>query len=167
MNEQNSQHNSEVKKRRIRYKGTHPRRFEEKYKEHQRDMYSADIQKVIERGQTPAGTHRPICLHEIISLLDLKSGICGVDATLGYGGHSEAILQKILPDGKLYGIDVDPVELPKTEKRLRDAGFSEKNLIIRRMNFAGLPQLVNDAGEYLCFFLLKQLERSQQAVWLL
>lgn len=153
MNEQNPQDDGVVKKRRIRYKGTHPRRFEEKYKELQRDEYSADIQKVIDRGQTPAGTHRPICLQEIITLLDLKPGITGVDATLGYGGHSEEILRKILPDGKLFGIDVDPIELPKTEKRLRDAGFSEKNLIIRRMNFAGLPQLVNEAGDYFDFFL--------------
>ncbi len=153
MNEQNPQNNPEVRKRRIRYKGTHPRRFEEKYKELNREEYSTDIQKVIDRGQTPAGTHRPICLQEIITLLDLEPGIIGVDATLGYGGHSEEILKKILPDGKLFGIDVDPIELPKTEKRLRDAGFSEKNLIIRRMNFAGLPQLANEAGNYFDFFL--------------
>jgi 16S rRNA (cytosine1402-N4)-methyltransferase len=150
---QNNNNFSEVKKRRLRYRGTHPRRFEEKYKELQGEQYASDIQKVLQRGQTPAGTHRPICLQEILHILDLKPGSVGVDATLGYGGHTQEILKKILPAGKLFGIDVDPIELPKTEQRLRNAGFLENNLIIRRMNFAGLPQLMNEAGQKFNFFL--------------
>jgi 16S rRNA (cytosine1402-N4)-methyltransferase len=153
MTEQDATGPVPIKKRRVRYKGTHPRNFEQKYKEHQGERYASDIQKVIDRGQTPAGTHRPICLQEILKVLDLKSGDIGIDATLGYGGHAQEILKKILPDGKLYGIDVDPIELPRTEQRLRNAGFSEKNLIIRRMNFAGLPQLVNESRNYFDFFL--------------
>ena len=133
-------------KRRLRYKGTNPRRFEEKYKELNAERYTADIQKVIGRGQTPAGTHRPICVKELLDVLDPKPGMTGLDATLGYGGHAREILKKIVPGGKLYGIDVDPIELPRTETRLRKLGFGDEVLIVRRMNFAGLPQLVTEIG---------------------
>ena len=44
-------------KRRVRYKGTHPRRFEEKYKELNPEKYGDTIQKVISKGSTPAGMH--------------------------------------------------------------------------------------------------------------
>lgn len=147
------QEQSPVKKRRIRYKGTHPRRFEEKYKELHSDLYSCDLEKVIARGQTPAGTHRPICVNEILTVLKLKPGMIGVDATLGYGGHTQEMLKKIIPDGRLYGIDVDPIELPKTEARLRKLGFTEHNLVIHRMNFAGLPKLVNEESGKIDFLL--------------
>jgi 16S rRNA (cytosine1402-N4)-methyltransferase len=144
---------SPIKKRRVRYKGTHPRHFAEKYKELQGECYSADVNKVLDRGQTPAGTHRPICVKEILSVLNLKPGKTGLDATLGYGGHAQEMLKLILPSGKLFGIDVDPIELPRTESRLRKLGFTEDNLTIRRMNFAGLPQLHSVAGGEFDFIL--------------
>ncbi len=142
-----------VKKRRTRYKGTHPRRFEEKYKELHGERYSTDVKKVLERGQTPAGTHRPICVNEILLALALKPGMIGLDATLGYGGHAQEILKKIVPGGKLIAIDVDPIELPKTETRLRNIGFTTDTLIIRRMNFAGIPQLLPITGGKFDFIL--------------
>lgn len=55
--------------RRKRYRGTHPRHFDEKYKELNPQNFSADVEKVIARGQTPAGMHRPICVNEILGLL--------------------------------------------------------------------------------------------------
>ncbi len=142
-----------VKKRRVRYKGTHPRRFEEKYKELQSENYSSDINKVLARGQTPAGTHRPICVDEIVNVLHLHPGMTGLDATIGYGGHAQVILSKIKPGGHLFGIDVDPIELPKTENRLRKLGFSNDSLTIRRMNFAGIPQLLPLTGGGFDFIL--------------
>lgn len=143
----------QVKKRRVRYKGTHPRRFEEKYKELQSEIYSSDINKVLARGQTPAGTHRPICVDEIVNILNLQPGMKGLDATIGYGGHAQVILSKINPGGHLFGIDVDPIELPKTENRLRKFGYSNDSLTIRRMNFAGIPQLLSQAGDGFDFIL--------------
>lgn len=130
-----------TRKRRVHYKGTHPRSFNEKYKELQADRYAEDIKKVMERGQTPAGAHRPICVSEILNILAPGPGMIGLDATLGFGGHAQELLQRISPKGILFGIDVDPIELPRTEARLRALGFSEDALIIRRMNFAGLPKL--------------------------
>ena len=52
-------------KRRIRYSGTHPNRYEEKYKEANPDKYVETIEKVISKGNTPAGMHISICVKEI------------------------------------------------------------------------------------------------------
>ena len=132
-------------KRRARYRGTHPRQFAEKYKEQNPDRYAADVQKVIASGKTPAGSHRPICVREILEVLAPQPGELAVDATLGYGGHALEIIRAMLPNGRLYGLDVDPLELPKTEARLRATGIPPESLIVRRINFAGLPQFL--AGE--------------------
>lgn len=129
-------------KRRVRYKGTHPRRFDEKYKEHDPERYAAEVQKIVAGGKTPAGSHRPICVQEILEILAPKPGEIAVDATLGFGGHASEILRAILPGGRLLGMDVDPIELPKTEARLRAAGFPPESLIVRRSNYAGLPQFL-------------------------
>jgi 16S rRNA (cytosine1402-N4)-methyltransferase len=137
----------------VRYQGTHPRRFEEKYKELAPAANAAELEKVRARGQTPAGTHRPVCVAEILQLLDPRPGQRGLDATLGYGGHAQEILPRLRPGGHLFGIDVDPLELPRTEARLRALGFGEDLLTVRRMNFAGLPALVAEAGGPLDFVL--------------
>jgi 16S rRNA (cytosine1402-N4)-methyltransferase len=129
-------------RRRVRYSGTHPRRFAEKYKEHDPQRYAGDVKKIIDRGKTPAGTHRPICLKEILEILAPQPGETAVDATLGYGGHALELLRAVQPGGRLIGLDVDPVELPKTEARLRTAGFAPESLLVRRSNFAGLPQVL-------------------------
>jgi 16S rRNA (cytosine1402-N4)-methyltransferase len=140
-------------KRRVRYQGTHPRRFQEKYKELDPERHAGELEKVRERGATPAGTHRPICVREILEALDPRPGDVGLDATLGYGGHAQEILPRLAPGGRLFGIDVDPLELPRTEARLRALGFGEEVLVARRMNFAGLPGLLPEAGGALDFIL--------------
>ena len=104
--------------RRKRYRGTHPRAFSEKYKEHDPAKYAEDVKKVLARGDTPAGTHRSIMVAEILEILAPRPGETAVDATLGYGGHAGEILRRILPGGRLYGFDRDPVELEKTTARL-------------------------------------------------
>ena len=127
-------------KRRVRYSGRNPRRFDEKYKEHKRD--DATIAKVIASGKTPAGTHRPIMVAEILAALAPSPGDLAVDCTLGYGGHAQELLAKILPGGKLLGLDHDPIELPKTEARLRALGFDETVFTAHRSNFGGLPKIL-------------------------
>jgi 16S rRNA (cytosine1402-N4)-methyltransferase len=133
-------------KRRVRYKGTHPRHFHEKYKELDPQRYADDVEHVIARGQTPAGMHRPICVDEILTLLHPQPGECCMDATLGFGGHTQAILPKLLPGGRMYAVDVDGHELPRTEARLRACGYGMDVLIIRKMNFAGIGQLCSEMG---------------------
>jgi 16S rRNA (cytosine1402-N4)-methyltransferase len=131
-------------KRRPRYTGKNPRRFEDKYKEHGND--AATIAKVMAAGKTPAGTHRPIMVKEILEVLAPQAGETAVDCTLGYGGHSEQILPLLLPGGHLIGLDADPMELPKAEARLRALGFGPEHFSTQRSNFAGLPQVLAKGG---------------------
>jgi 16S rRNA (cytosine1402-N4)-methyltransferase len=140
-------------RRRVRYSGTHPRRFEEKYKELDPAAHADEIHKVLQRGQTPAGMHRPICVAEILGLLRPAPGETGLDATLGFGGHAAQILPRLAPGGRLFGIDVDSLELPRTEARLRALGFDAGQLLVRRMNFASTAQLLPEAGGGFDFIL--------------
>ena len=141
-----SEPSPEKPQRRPRYAGKNPRTFAEKYKEHAPERYAGDVEKVLASGKTPAGTHRPIMVREIMAVLAPQPGETAVDGTLGYGGHARKILAAIQPGGRLIGLDADPIELPKTEARLRALGFSEDTLLVRRMNFAGLAQLLATAA---------------------
>ena len=138
-------------KRRVRYKGTHPRNFREKYKELDPEKYQSDVEKIIQSGKTPAGTHIPIMVNEILEVLDIRPGQVGYDATLGYGGHTRKMLEKLEGHGHLYATDVDPIESEKTRKRLEAAGYGPDILTIRRMNFADLDQVA--PGEKFDFVL--------------
>lgn len=133
--------------RRKRYKGTHPKAFKEKYKELQPEIYSDDVAKVIDQGKTPAGTHRPICVDEILDCLKIAPGQIGLDATLGYGGHSLEILKTLQSSGHLYAIDVDPYELPRTKTRLEQLGFGSEILTVKQLNFSEIDQIVSEAGK--------------------
>lgn len=133
-------------KRRPRYRGTHPRRFEEKYKELNPERYAETIEKIKASGKTPAGSHRSIMVAEILEVLAPQPGEIAVDATLGYGGHTQEILPRLQPGGRLLGLDADPIELPKTEARLRAAGFGADVFTAHRSNFAGLPQVLGASG---------------------
>lgn len=132
--------------RRARYRGTHPRRFEQKYKELDPEKHLETITKVRASGKTPAGQHVPIMVQEILAVLALRAGERGVDATLGYGGHAQCLLARIQPKGCLLGVDQDPIELPKTTERLRQQGFGEDAFVSRRTNFAGIVDAVKTIG---------------------
>ena len=147
--------NEEVKhKRRVRYSGTHPRRFEEKYKELNPEKYSRDIEHIISRGATPAGMHISIMVSEILEFLDIKPGQTGLDATLGYGGHTRAMLEKLRGSGHIYALDVDPIESEKTKKRLADLGFGEDILTVKLQNFRDIDKAAADAGKKFDFVLV-------------
>jgi len=150
--------------RRPRYRGTHPRGFTEKYKEQNPERYAEDVAKVLSSGKTPAGMHRPIMVGEILEVLAPVPGDFAVDATLGYGGHATALLQAVLPGGRLLGLDVDPIELPKTESRLRSHAGTESALIVRRSNFAGLPRVLGEEGLPAADVLLADLGLSSMQI---
>ncbi|MBU1144568.1 MAG: 16S rRNA (cytosine(1402)-N(4))-methyltransferase RsmH [Firmicutes bacterium] len=133
-------------KRRVRYKGTHPKSFEAKYKELQPDKYTDTIEKVIQKGNTPAGMHRPICVNEILEILQIMPGQIGLDATLGYGGHTLEILKCLNHTGHLYAIDIDSIELPHTLERLSKLGFDETILTIKHMNFSHIDEIYKESG---------------------
>ena len=133
------------RKRRPRYRGTHPRAFSEKYKELDPVRFPDEREKVLGSGKTPAGSHVPVLALEVLAALGPKAGDLAVDATLGFGGHASELLKRILPGGRLLGLDVDPIELPRAEARLkalaRERGEPDAVRCVRR-NYAGLRKLL-------------------------
>lgn len=151
-----------IHKRRVRYSGTHPKRFEEKYKEHNPEKYADTIEKVISKGSTPAGMHISICVNEILDFLQIQPGQQGLDATLGYGGHTRRMLEKLQGKGHMYALDVDPIEIVKTKKRLEDAGYGEDILTIKQTNFRNIDKVAEEAGKF--DFILADLGVSSMQI---
>lgn len=153
---------SETHKRRPHYSGKYPRRFEEKYKELQPEKYGGEIEHVIAKGNTPAGMHIPIMVKEILEVLAIKPGEKGFDATLGYGGHTRAMLEALQGQGHLISGDIDPLESAKTERRLREAGFGPELWELRKMNFCQIDELAEEAGPF--DFILADLGVSSMQI---
>ncbi|MBR3771398.1 MAG: 16S rRNA (cytosine(1402)-N(4))-methyltransferase RsmH [Clostridium sp.] len=149
-------------KRRVRYKGTHPRSFKEKYKELNPEKYADTIAKVKSKGSTPAGMHIPIMVHEILEFLDIQPGQKGLDATLGYGGHTLEMLKKLNGEGHLFSMDVDPIESAKTKKRLEGLGYGEEKLTIINENFVNIDQVAKEHGKF--NFILADLGVSSMQI---
>ena len=149
-------------KRRVRYKGKYPKKFEEKYKELQPEKYKDTIEHVIQKGNTPAGMHISIMVNEILDFLDIKPGQTGFDATLGYGGHTKAMLEKLQGQGHIYATDVDPVESAKTKKRLAEQGFGEDILSVRLQNFCTIDEIAKEVGGF--DFILADLGVSSMQI---
>ena len=150
-------------KRRVRYKGTHPRHFHEKYKEANPEKYADTIEKVISKGSTPAGMHLSIMVDEILEALDIKPGQIGLDATFGYGGHTKAMLQKLEGQGHIYALDVDPIEIVKTRKRLGEQGYGPELLTACQINFAKIDQVARFANQTENIEYLKSADIVEQA----
>lgn len=144
----NTSNPNNTHQRRVRYKGTHPKKFEEKYKELQPDKYTETIEKIIQKGSTPAGMHIPICLNEIMNFLDVGPGQKGIDCTLGYGGHAQVILSKLNGSGHLHATDVDALELPKTTQRLLNLGFDSSVFTPHNQNYSSIDELVKEYGQF-------------------
>lgn len=136
----------EKRQRRVRYKGTHPKTFKEKYKELEPEKYADTVAKVIQKGSTPAGMHLSICVNEILEFLQITPGQTGLDATLGYGGHTLEMLKCLHSKGHLYALDVDPIELPRTKERLEKLGYGSDILTIKQLNFSNIDQIALEAG---------------------
>ena len=153
--------NSVPHKRRVRYQGTHPKNFKEKYKELEPEKYCETIEKIIQKGNTPAGMHIPICVDEILEILQIQPGQTGLDATLGYGGHTLEMLKCLNFNGHLFALDVDPIEIVKTKERLNKLGYGSDILTVKQMNFANIDQA---AAESSLDFVLADLGVSSMQI---
>ena len=149
-------------KRRGRYKGKYPKKFEEKYKELQPEKYQDTIEHVIRKGNTPAGMHISIMVKEILDFLQIVPGEQGFDATLGYGGHTRAMLECLKGQGHIWATDVDPEESAKTKKRLEDLGFGEDLLTVRLQNFCTIDEIAKEVGGF--DFILADLGVSSMQI---
>ena len=135
-------------KRRVRYSGAYPKNYREKYKELQPEKYADTVSRVIQKGSTPAGMHISICVREILDFLKIQPGQTGLDATLGYGGHTQKMLECLENKGHLYALDVDPIESEKTRERLQKLGYGPDILTVRLKNFADIDQIAEEAGKF-------------------
>lgn len=149
-------------KRRVRYSGTHPKKYSEKYKELQPEKYADTISKVIQKGSTPAGMHISICVKEILDFLQIQPGQQGLDATLGYGGHTLEMLKCLNSRGHIYGLDVDPIESAKTKERLNRLGYGDDILTVKLENFANIDKVAEQVG--LFDFVLADLGVSSMQI---
>lgn len=147
------EHQEQTHKRRVRYSGTHPKSYKEKYKEHNPEKYADTIEHIIQKGSTPAGMHISIMVQEILDFLQIKPGQTGLDATLGYGGHTKAMLERLEGQGHIYGLDVDPIESAKTKERLAKQGYGEEILTVRLQNFADIDLVTKETGKKFDFIL--------------
>ena len=134
--------------RRPRYRGTHPRNYAEKYKEHNLEAYPEIETHLRAKGNTPAGTHVPILVEEVMECLKPSPGDVVMDCTIGYGGHALEFLKRIGPTGRLIGLDVDETELERTRQRLsRVMPVETQNLAsLHRSNFAGIAKVLQKEG---------------------
>lgn len=137
-----------IHRRRQRYKGTHPRTFAEKYKEHEPEKYAETIEKVISKGSTPAGMHISICVEEILEILKIQPGERGLDLTLGYGGHTRRMLEELKGQGHICGLDVDPIEIRKTKERLERLGYGGDILTVIQENFSEIARIGREYGPF-------------------
>lgn len=152
----------QVHKRRVRYKGKYPKSYKEKYKELQPDKYGDIVTHVIQKGSTPAGMHISIMVKEILDFLQIQPGQTGLDATLGYGGHTLEMMKKLEGKGRMYALDIDPVELPKTKERLEKLGFGEDILTIEQLNFSDIDYLFEEPEQV--HFVLADLGVSSMQI---
>lgn len=156
------QNTEKVHKRRVRYKGKYPRKYEEKYKELNPEKYKETIAHVISKGNTPAGMHISIMVKEILDFLQIKPGETGFDATLGYGGHTKAMMECLKGEGHMYATDDDPEESAKTKKRLAEQGFGEDILTVKLQNFCTIDEIAEEIGGF--DFILADLGVSSMQI---
>ena len=149
-------------KRRPHYSGKYPRKFSEKYKEHNPEKYAETIEKVISKGSTPAGMHIPIMVKEILDVLNIQPGEKGLDCTLGYGGHTTKMLEELKGEGHLYSLDVDPIEIEKTKVRIAERGFGEEIFTAIHTNFRNIDKVSEKYGPF--NFLLADLGVSSMQI---
>ena len=106
--------------------------------------------------------HISIMVKEILDFLDIKPGQQGLDATLGYGGHTKEMLKCLNGKGHIYGLDVDPIESAKTKERLEKQGFGEDILTVKLMNFKDIDKVAEEAGKF--DFILADLGVSSMQI---
>lgn len=129
------------RKRRPRYSGTHPKDFAHKYKEHNIEAYPEMETHLREKGVTPATTHVPVLMSEVMEWLRPGSGEIVLDCTVGYGGHAAEFMRRIGATGRLVAMDVDGAELERTRLRLSRIDVPAS---FHRSNFAGIAKVLQE-----------------------
>ena len=99
--------------------------------------------------------HRPVLLHPLIESLQPAPGMTAVDATLGGGGVTDALLERVLPGGRVVAVDRDRSAIDRARARFKAAGpalelvhadFAELDMIIERLGIADVDAVAFDLG---------------------
>ena len=161
--DQSSNDNSSQPKhsRRPRYSGTHPKSYQQKYKEHNITAHSELRDHLRAKGKTPAGTHIPVMTEEILACLKPAPGEIVIDCTLGYGGHALEFIKRIGPNGKLIALDIDNAELERTKNRLAKA---DAQVSFHRSNFAGIAKVLSKENLQACDIIFADLGVSSMQI---
>jgi len=142
------------RRRRARYSGTHPKRFEQRYKELDQAAYPEIQGHVRAQGRTPAGTHVPVLVEEVLAALHPLPGDIVADCTIGHGGHAMEFIRRVAPNGRVIGLDVDAPQLERTAARLAAAARPADSpgsaataavhaqVSLHRCHFAGLGKVL-------------------------
>lgn len=101
-----------------------------------------------------ARPHEPVLLNEVLALLKPKPGQVVVDGTLGGGGHSRALLERVGAEGRLIGIDQDPEALERAKANLKEfpnvefihSHFSGLDEVLRALNLPSADAVILDVG---------------------
>ncbi len=92
--------------------------------------------------------HISIMVPEILEVLQIQPGMRGLDATLGYGGHTAKMLECLQGQGHICALDVDPIEIEKTRARLAAMGYGDELLTVLRKNFAEIDTVAEEYGSF-------------------
>ncbi len=141
------------RRRRPRYAGTHPKGFDQRYKELDPDSFPEMQGHVRAQGRTPAGTHIPVLVDEVLAALRPLPGEIVADCTIGYGGHAMEFIRRLGPSGRLIGLDVDAAQIERTANRLANqiasadptnsvAATNPSRFSLHRSHFAGLGKIL-------------------------
>jgi len=149
------------RKRRPRYSGTHPKSYAQKYKEHNLPAYPAMEAHLRAKGTTPAGTHVPVLVKEVMACLKPRPGDIVIDCTVGYGGHAAEFIKRIGPSGRLIALDVDAAELERTRRRLSKEGVPAS---FHRSNFAGIAKVLRQENLDGCDIIFADLGVSSMQI---
>ena len=103
--------------------------------------------------------HEPVLLAEVLELLEPSAGEVVLDCTVGFGGHSSALLEKIGPSGELFGIDLDKTCLAAAEDRLERIG---SNFELWQGNFGQTKEIMSHLGDRRVDVILADLGVNSQ-----
>jgi 16S rRNA (cytosine1402-N4)-methyltransferase len=151
-------------RRRARYSGTHPKSYEQKYKEHNLAAHPDIKAHLRAKGKTPAGTHIPVLIEEVVACLKPGPGRIVVDCTVGYGGHAGEFIKHIGPTGKLIALDVDNAELERTRNRLSEENKENVPLSFHQSNFAGIANVLKKENLTGCDIIFADLGVSSMQI---
>ena len=140
--------------RRHRYSGTHPKKFADKYKEHDIAAHPEVRARLRAKGKTPVGSHIPVLVEEVMGCLKPRSGDIVVDCTVGYGGHAAEFIKRIEPGGRLIALDIDKAELERTRQRLSGAKVP---VSLYHSNFAGIANVLKKESLEACDIIFADL----------